>query len=398
MLISVVSLITVWIWLIMFSHPILQNNFQSKYKLRYPTFNCPDVLRYMTQGKWIPEKVTLFAQMEIDIFLEKARKDFYLPGTLQRWDNKCGNVTFDWLIGFQQPLLWFRALCDPKGENPCCYDNMCTNRPIEMCKCPGCYDMRQQVNAEYARWTSVHPGCQVPLRSLDYMCNSLKDVTIYFIGDSFIRHMYTAFLMLITGDMYDGAMATELMSPYNHSKCVGMYAFSERDCRGFLQPKAELCHKSLNVEVMELPRIDNSDLIFRTIKKLENRPKSMVVMGIGIHDNYNSEKTADTLLSPIVTKRLALNQTWPKLLWAAPHAPGLLKTPRVPEQSHASVIKFNDNIRIYLSQWNIPIFDSFNLTDGVNSFDGAHYGLGVNLIKAKILIEYIGELRSREKW
>ena len=38
--------------------------------------------------------------------------------------------------------------------------------------------------------------------------------------------------------------------------------------------------------------------------------------------------------------------------------------------------------------------NSFNLTDKTASFDGAHYGKGVNDEKAQILLNYIMELRK----
>ena len=79
------------------------------------------------------------------------------------------------------------------------------------------------------------------------------------------------------------------------------------------------------------------------------------------------------------------------------HAPGLLKTPRVPSQNRESIIRFNADIFNVLEKWSIPIFDSFNFTDGTTSFDGAHYGKGVNDVKVQIFLNYILELKLRNR-
>ena len=37
----------------------------------------------------------------------------------------------------------------------------------------------------------------------------------------------------------------------------------------------------------------------------------------------------------------------------------------------------------------LPYFDTFAITANATSFDGMHYGLGVNMLKAQLLLNYI---------
>ncbi len=124
----------------------------------------------------------------------------------------------------------------------------------------------------------------------------------------------------------------------------------------------------------------------------------MLILGLGIHENYNSGKTTRTFLAPLLKFMLQTQQIWPRVLWTGPHAPGLLKTPRIPQQNYQHVLKYNQVVNQYLDSWGIPVFDTFNLTNGVMSFDGAHYGLGLNNVKVQILLNYIQELAENGIW
>lgn len=93
------------------------------------------------------------------------------------------------------------------------------------------------------------------------------------------------------------------------------------------------------------------------------------------------------LLVPLLKQ--ASQSMWPKIVWSATHAPGLLKTPRVKSQSTESILKYNEKIRSILDVVGIPVFDTFKLTNGTVSFDGVHYGRGVNLAKAQIFLNYL---------
>ena len=61
-------------------------------------------------------------------------------------------------------------------------------------------------HAEYSTWIPSHPGCTYHQHTAQEACDILKGMRIAFVGDSLVRHVYTALLLVITGNMKDGAM------------------------------------------------------------------------------------------------------------------------------------------------------------------------------------------------
>ena len=153
---------------------------------------CLSVLSSMLKGKWLQKKMTVDETKENELLLLTARNQHKLPATLDRTDQKCGNVTFDNLSSKFHHLLWFRALCNPKGANPCCKNGRFTAASEEQCRCKECYDLRQQIQAEYSRWIPSDSKCQPKEFSHMEACKLLNGSTLFFIGDSFVRHIYLA--------------------------------------------------------------------------------------------------------------------------------------------------------------------------------------------------------------
>jgi hypothetical protein len=67
-----------------------------------------------------------------------------------------------------------------------------------------------QSQAEFATWIPEKEDCR-GARGEDSltpyeMCRVLQDASLTFIGDSFVRHVYTALLLAITGNERSGAL------------------------------------------------------------------------------------------------------------------------------------------------------------------------------------------------
>ena len=178
--------------------------------------------------------------------------------------------------------------------------------------------------------------------------------------------------------------------------CRGIYMFTEKLCRHWLDRDTYICNGKTKVTFFEYVYIKQAPDIHRTVRDLANVTRSLVFIGTGIHDNFRAAETEEKILRPML-EQLA-NLTYPRVLWAATHAPGLLKTPRIPEQSYESVQRYNAEIARFLRARHVPVFDTFNMTDGVMSFDGAHYGLGVNKVKVEVLWAYLLELYLQHLW
>ena len=132
----------------------------------------------------------------------QVQEDHHTPRGLQRPDRRCGDV--------EVLPPWFRALCDPDGDTPCCYGNTCVNRTEDQCKCTNCLDLRAPVQAEYATWRPEDERCELRALSAGEMCALLGKSTLYFIGDSLVRHVYTAFLLAVSGNGETGAFREDI--------------------------------------------------------------------------------------------------------------------------------------------------------------------------------------------
>ena len=108
-------------------------------------------------------------------------------------------------MGDKGTLGWFRALCDSEGATPCCYNHVCVNKTMDQCTCPDCIDMRRPLHAEYSTWQPTDAACRPRDMRTDEMCQFLGQANLTFIGDSLVRHLYTAFVLLMTGDDQAGA-------------------------------------------------------------------------------------------------------------------------------------------------------------------------------------------------
>ncbi|XP_012942842.1 uncharacterized protein LOC101857899 [Aplysia californica] len=506
---------------------------------------CPDILSGMTTGRWKTRPLTREEEASIDSYLKDERVAYRIPSTYQRPDGKCGNVNYP--NAPQYKHMWFKAICDPKGQTPCCLTDRCVSLPEDQCRCPTCYDERQAIHAEYANWTSHDPRCQVTQFNNTQACEVLRGKTLHFVGDSFIRHVYAALVIVLTGNKVDGALK-RTAHPVKKARCKGMHQITGLTCRELLDEKRTLCGGTVDVRYTQVFPSTEFRLTPPLLHSLRHVNNSLLIMGIGIHDNFNTDSVARRFLLPFLNlhEKLSTNTSmnvtlddvvtnfgnlnfssltdgvlqnssaqpvsslfeyllqydpdqilkalgisyplqgdgdfggnfgafqrksasqilkalniepnwlqklgnksyetptnttvspdkdppafqslmfkgnrsvppedrqvkftnstvlfhllpsegvephrrWPRLLWMGTHAPGLLKSPHFAAQTAGGVQKFNKGIQTILRTWKVPYLDTFAFSNGTVSFDGTHYGWGVNMLKVDMLLTYIRE-------
>lgn len=118
---------------------------------------CPSVLDNMMIGTWSTRNLASKEQKEIDAFLMNGLFFIDPRRGFQKPDRTCGNVTYYPWMSQEPNSRWFRVLCDPHGASPCCYKNMCQAKTTVECRCVECYDLRQQIHAEYSMWRPQDP-------------------------------------------------------------------------------------------------------------------------------------------------------------------------------------------------------------------------------------------------
>ncbi|XP_046357031.2 uncharacterized protein LOC124135644 [Haliotis rufescens] len=348
-------------------------------------------LSHLLKGHWKTRPLTKKEDDDIMKFLSNANARFRLPKNYQRIDGLCGNVTHTG----SEAAGFIKALCDPKGTTPCCFNNKCAMKSVEECVCPDCYDMRNQKHAEYSTWTPSDPRHGYKEHSPHEACSILSGSTILFVGDSLVRHVYTAMVLLVTGNMKDGAMNDNVPQDIRNL-CSGMDMFTEKVCRLHLKYTLQACNGTVKLEMQYLFSADHGQQLKQRVINLNS--KSLLLVGIGIHNNYDHTLVQTKFLLPTLNYKRSNKRYWPKVLWATSHAPGMMKSPKLLAQSYESVKRYNGNIDPFLKSWEIPVFDTFNMTDGMTSFDGEHYGLGMNVAKANVLLSYLNELKNKGLW
>ncbi|KAK6168169.1 hypothetical protein SNE40_022047 [Patella caerulea] len=351
--------------------------------------NCRSVLDLILSGTWKSRTMTSNQKAEMRKFLEIARNEHGLPTTLQRKDKKCGNVNF------LKTGRHFRALCDQYGSTPCCYNNTCVAKDIEECRCKDCFDTRQVLHAEYADWLPSDARCNIRKYNDRTACELLSGKTIFISGDSLLRHIYTAFLLLLRNNIVDGAMKKNV-SKAIQNKCTGMFMFTEKICRLQLDnAPRDLCGGKFELIYEEYYDTGYSRQFVNKVKELMTRKKVLIIAGIGFHSGFNHRAIMDQYVAPglkVIQKHDAA-----QFLFATPHCPGLLKN-SWNGQSKEIIEQYVIRMKKELKPHNISIFDTCYITDGVESFDGTHFGLGINVLKVQLLLNYIQELQVNKKW
>ncbi|XP_046566727.1 uncharacterized protein LOC124275289 isoform X1 [Haliotis rubra] len=361
--------------------PIRVDNYESR---------CPSVLQNMTQGHWRTKNLSQAQKGQSESFYYMALNHKGIPKSLQRPDNRCGD------IGYANVTRFLRAICSPTGPTPCCYNFKCVKKTEAQCRCKNCWDIRQQIHAEYSTWTPSDPRCRPQQYSANQACNLLDGGTIRFIGDSLVRHIYTGFLMTIRGNFKDGGVKPTESKRWK-SACSGMDMFEERNCRKRLDSKpTNICRGRVKLSWKKHYASRRwGELINDVTEGLADR-RTLFVVGIGIHEDYNSTKVKMQYLKPTLDRLRKIGILWPKVLFVDMNAPGIMK--RSDTQSKPHVLRFNRDMEKFLNEYEIPVLKTYNMTDGVRSFDGTHYALGVNVLKANILLNYIQELSDAAAW
>lgn len=202
--------------------------------------------------------------------------------------------------------------------------------------------------------------------------------------------------------------ATSAKPVFNASSPLAMRGNQHNIQRNILNTTSDNVNKSGEIDtqvrnngtdVIEFTKLSDAINLdfrrFQTVKEDSSLTSSL----------FRVRRNADTgaVLHPIATQTLpqpmAENSQWPRLLWIGTHAPGLLKSPKFREQTAEGVQNFNKNVYAILNQFQVPYLDTFDFTNGIVSFDGTHYGWGVNMLKVNMLLTYIQhELADAPGW
>ena len=358
---------------------------------------CTDVIKEMENGKWrlrrdlLPEDFQ--HRIDEDIRIKTLRE---LPIPLHKDDLRCGNI---FPLDSQDFGPNISALCDPHSRAPCCNHKFgwCGSGQ-ENCSCNSCTDYRNTVAAELYEFISSS-GCLFKNFTSQQACHLLSErvSSLSLIGDSLVRHFHNAMLILLTGDKERGSVNKD-HGESDKQSCSGEMQFvdsGKTNChfhtaRTLSQlPNGKLCEGQHNFSYafLEFFDMNYANSALNEVRAHLHQNNSVVAIGVGIHFGLNISQVLNGYLKPIIQLKEREKSRWPLIVWLPIHAPGSLKPTEFVHTSSEhfeKVWRFNMAIREYLEPIGVPIFDTFNLTRGVQSYDGLHYGFGVNMVKAQL--------------
>ena len=133
-------------------------------------------------------------------------------------------------------------------------------------------------------------------------------------------------------------------------------------------------------------------LALQKVRGKLNATNSVIAIGVGLHMGLNADKVFNGYLKPILQLKHQAASQWPLIIWLTTHAHGSIKPiPYIESQGNDKIIRYNQEMRRFLEPFEVPVFDTFNLTVGVHSYDGTHYGFGVNMMKAQLFLNFLDE-------
>ncbi|CAG5114602.1 unnamed protein product [Candidula unifasciata] len=365
---------------------MMQSLFSGQWNEMRPS--CINVLDNMVLGSWEKDKLKEAEMAAVVNFHKKIRAYHGINVSLQHKDNICGNVMHG---ATNRGITQFRALCDPNGSTPCCFENKCVFKTVEQCRCKNCFDLRQKLHAELSTWIPAEPTCKITMfAGEEDSCKVMKDMTIYFIGDSFIRQLYIAVLSLMRRNKPYGPFING--TPADTLKNCDKHYMLTTECSPWIGVNANECNNTTRLKNIEFWNTKQVNEILKSVKELRHQPNSIVLLSVGLHFQFNLQVVENKVLNPLLLS--LANSSWPKVIWLSAPSAGLMKSPGYKYQQKENGIQYNLKANELMRRKGIPILDFFNMTEPVMSFDGTHHGAGVNDLKAQVLLNYLLEIKT----
>ena len=368
----------------------------------YKHERCTDAIKQMRDGKWRPRHDLRpedeFHRREQDLRIRKLRG---LPLTLHRDDMRCGNM---YPLNAPDFGAAVPSLCDRLSSAPCCNHVLARcGAGKENCSCESCTDYRNTVAAELNEFVTSS-GCEFKNFTSKQACQlfSEKVSSVELIGDSLVRHFHNALMILFTDDRESGCLVKDIDETHR-GLCSGDMQFvdaGKATCHGKTAkntaqlPTGKFCQGKQEFEYSfhEFYSMDYAKLALSKVRGKLNKTNSVIAIGVGLHMSLDANKVFSEYLKPILQLKNQTASRWPLIVWLTTHAHGSLKPVAFLEsQGNEKISRFNRDMRELLEPFGVPVFDSFNLTLGVHSYDGTHYGFGVNMMKAQLFMNFLDE-------
>lgn len=285
-----------------------------------------------------------------------------------------------------------------------------------LCALPADFHPTKGAEAELRLWQPRN--CSLRLYDRRTACKLLHRIGgLQLMGDSYIRHVYMALLLTVSGDLDQGAIDPRgrRSDAVGETVCLGESQFIERFCKD--QWRSLRTHpfptghcpsgQSVSARELDYMPLHSSSVWPQEPEEFAGlffdklRAPRVILVGVALHDHLVSSRVEQFVLSPLHRYvRAQRAERRPQVLLHAHHAVGYRKPAHYrATQGNDAVRRFNAQIQRALArphfQGDIQTFDSYRLTQGAYSYDGSHYGRAVNLLKAQLLLNHLEEMVRR---
>jgi len=242
-------------------------------------------------------------------------------------------------------------------------------------------------------WTEpsffVPAGCNIPYHTPEQVERVLQgQVEVY--GDSFTRHNMVGLILLLTGNMFDGATAHA--PGWENCTCDGVFSEHEH-CRslvnlGLLKGKVKLCERHIH-------QLDHETCIVPTQKCDVFTPRFFWLQG-GPHYHSDPVEFLTSYLRPKmeqIRRRYAKCKFRPFFLITGLDAQERGMDKKYPHQSRKKGRIFNNALAKEFAGDSSTLFvDFLRLSHGSMSCEGYHKLTEVNIVKSNVFLSLIGFL------
>lgn len=250
-------------------------------------------------------------------------------------------------------------------------------------------------------------NCQLQWFEAEEACSILGNQFphVMMVGESFMRHMNNGLLVVLSGNAVNGSIRS-VYDPAEVQQCGCEHQFNDghsMDEDGVFQIGAQglamqRCRDltAHNSEELSPPICAGNGVQIRyqysSGPAISNAPRTLyVVGGQGLNTNFNLTELEYGVLVPIMNTMSKEKDD--SIVCVTTHAQGPNKPLKyVSTQGNHKVLEFNVGMSEICARLGFSVLDFYDVTRNTTTWDGQHFGLAPNVLKAQILLNWISNL------
>lgn len=245
-------------------------------------------------------------------------------------------------------------------------------------------------------------NCRLQWFEQEEVCGVMRNTFphVIFEGSSLMRHMNNGFNILLTGNAVNSTHRPN-SNPIESQDCTCELQFND----GHIVDDEGIVHgNSAAQNIMkcrDLTLSDSDELATPvcpgqdihthfawTMEKSRSNRTLYVLGGQGLHTDFNLTKFEDDYVKPAI--KIASRERGDAIICVTTHSQGPNRPVKyISKQGNPNVIIYNAGLRSLCERHGFPVLDFFHVTKNTTTWDGIHFGLAPNVLKAQILLNWM---------